>query len=143
MRAAEYLGQIRRLDAKINNKLTERQRIMELATRITPSMSDMPRASGVSDKVGDAVLKLVALEEEINQTIDQLIDIRAEVVKLLEALPHDEYTVLHHYYVQGQTVESIADVMTPRPKTPRQIYRIKARAMRRVQSILDAREGGQ
>lgn len=142
MRAAKYLGQILRLDARVERKLAEKQHVLELATKTTPSLSDMPRGGGPADKVGDAVARLVALEAEIDRIVDELIDARAEVLKLLETLPDDEHDVLHKYYVQGQTIETIADGMLPRPKTERQIYRIKARALKRVQAILDERETG-
>lgn len=140
IRAAAYLGQIRRLNARIDNKLQEKKQIMDLATNITPVLSDMPRGSGVSDKVGNAGTKLANLEKQINQIIDQLIDARDEIIRLIETLPPDEYTVLHNYFVLGQTVECIAENMKPRPKSPRQIYRIKGRAMKHVQAILDERK---
>ena len=140
MRADEYLAQVRILDVRINNKIKEMQRVMDLATKITASMSGMPRPSGVSDKVGEAAVRLSHLSAELDRITDELIDTRADVVKLIETLPPDEYAVLHAVYVQGQTVEEVADAWIPGPRTPRQIYRIKARAMRRVQSILDVCE---
>lgn len=137
MRADKFLGRVRRLDALIENKLSEKQRIMELATKVTPTLTGMPRASGDQDKIGDAVARLIAVEREIDRAVDRLIDVRAEVVSLLETLPADEYNVLHKYYVQGIKIEAIAEGME---RTERQVYRIKARALKRVQSILDARE---
>lgn len=137
MRADKYLGRIRRLDVRINNKLAERQRVKELATQATSNLTGMPRASGNHDKIGDVVARLITIEQELDQIIDRLVDVRAEVVSLLETLPADEYNVLHQYYVQGHTVEAIS-VDTDR--TERQVYRIKARGLKRVQAILDARE---
>lgn len=139
IRAAAYLGQIGRLNARINNKLLEKQQIMDLATNVTPALSDMPRGTGLSDKAGNAGAKLADVEMEINRIIDQLINTRAEIIRLLETLPPDEYVVLHNYFVLGQTIEVIADNMKPRPKTARQIYRIKSKAMKHVQAILDER----
>lgn len=140
MRADRYLGQLSRLDAQINNKLQEKQWVKELALHITPSMTGMPRPTGTSDKVGNAAVRLAMLEREIDRIVDKLIDTRIEIVKLLESLPHDEYNVLHQYYVQGHTMEDIAAGWVPKPRSERQLYRVKNRAMRRVQSILDARE---
>lgn len=139
-RAAAYLGQIGRLNARINNKLQEKRQIMDLALNVTPTLSDMPRGSGLSDKPGNAGAKLADIEMEINQIIDQLIDTRNEIIDLIETLPPDEYMVLHNYYVLAQTVEAIAENMKPKPKTPRQIYRIKSRALKHVQAILDERK---
>ena len=140
MRADKYLGQLSRLDAQINNKLQEKQWVTELALHITPSLTGMPRPSGTSDKVGNAAVRLAMLEREIDRIVDRLIDTRIEIVKLLETLPHDEYNVLHQYYVQGNTMEAIAAGWVPKPRSERQVYRIKHRAVRRVQIILDAKE---
>lgn len=140
MRADRYLEQVRLLDARIDRKLIEKQRIMELATRITPSLSGMPRASGNSDKIGDTAVRLVEIEEQINDLIDHLIDKRAEIIALLETLPVQDYTVLHQYYIQGVTLAAIAENMAPKPMSERQVSRIKARAIKRVQAILDGRE---
>ena len=140
MRADRYLEQVRLLDARIDRKLIEKQRIMELAIRVTPSMTGMPRAEGNSDKIGDAVARLVEVEGQINRLIDQLIDKRAEMIALLETLPVQDYTVLHQYYIQGVTIAAIAENMTPKPMSERQVSRIKVRAIKRVQAILDERE---
>lgn len=140
MRADEYLSRIDRLDARIFDLLTEKQRLMEMATRLSPDMTGLPHAGGVSDRVGSAAVKLASVDEEINRTVDRLIDARAEVTALLEMLPDDEYRVLHQYYVQQRVVGAIAENWTPREITERQVFRIKARAMRHVQAILDARE---
>lgn len=131
------MGRVRRLDARINNNLAEKQRIRELATKATTDLSGMPRASGNHDKIGDVVVRLIEVEEEINRVIDELVDVRAEVIRLLETLPTDEYNVLHQYYIQGSTVEAISVRMS---RTERQVYRIKARGLKHVQAILDARE---
>ena len=54
MRADEYLSRIDRLDARIFDLLTEKQRLMEMATRLSPDMTGLPHVSGVSDRVGSA-----------------------------------------------------------------------------------------
>lgn len=141
MKAAQYLGQILRLDAKINRKLAEKRQVMELVTKVTPSLTDMPRGGGGADKIGDAVARLCALEEEIDRIVDELIDARAEVLKLIGTLPDKEQQVLHGYYVQGLTIERIADNFKPVPKSSRQVSRIKSRAVKRVQAILDEENG--
>ena len=138
MRAAKYLGQVLHLDRAVNRKLAEKQQILDLVMRATPALSGMPRGTGgPQDRVGDAVARLVDMESEIDQAVDALVDAKAEVLRMLEDLPEDEQKVLHRYYVQGQTIEHIAEDFKPRARTPRQIYRIKARALKRVQALLD------
>lgn len=144
MRAAKYLGRIRWLDMRISICQVEKERVMDLATRITPSMSDMPPGGGgVSDRIGNAAAKLADLEREIVANIDQLIDDRRVILDFLDTLQSlgyttpAEYTVLVMYFVQCRTVEDIAEKFKPRPKSPRQISRIKASALKSAQAFLD------
>jgi len=141
MRVVKYLERIREMDMRVDGKIAERQRIMELATAITPVLSDMPRGGGTSDKVGNAAVKLAAIAVEIDKATDSFVDYRGEAIRLLEALPVNEYAVLHRHYVLYQTIEEIADNWVPAPKTSRQVYRIKAKALRHAQTLLDEREG--
>ena len=141
MRVVKYLERIREMDMRVDNKIAERQRILELATVITPTLSDMPKGGGTADKVGNAAVKLAAIAVEIDNATDKFIDFRNEAIKLLEALPVNEYNVLHKHYVLYQTIEAIAEGWVPKPKTARQVYRIKARALKHAQMILDEREG--
>lgn len=139
----KYLEHVREMDVRVNVKIEERQRIMELATAITPILSDMPKGGGTSDKVGNAAVKLAQIAAEIDTAIDRFIDYRAEAVRLIEALPANEYNVLSKHYVLYQTIESIAESWVPYPKTPRQVYRIKAKALKHAQALLDEREASE
>lgn len=138
MRADSYLARVRRLDAEIDAKIAEWQRVYDLATRITPMLSDTPRgAGGAKDKIGEAVSRLVELELEIVESLRRTFEQRNKTLGLLDGLSADAYSVLHRFYVQGQSVEIIAAELS---KTERQIYRIKAHGLRRVQAALDAQE---
>lgn len=127
MRAHKYLNQLNRLDALVNNKLKEKQQVMELWMK-------------VGDEHGRSKAKLRELEREIDAAIDRLVDRKREAVELLEKLPTDAYKVLHQYYVQGRTMEVIAAGWQPKAITSRQAYNKKAEALRLVQSMLDARK---
>lgn len=143
MRVVKYLEKIREMDMRVDGKIAERERILELATAITPVLSDMPKGGGPSDKIGNAAVKLAAIAAEIDEATDRFIDYRAEAIRLLEALPINEYAVLHGHYVRYQTIEYIAENWVPAPKTARQVYRIKAKALRHAQTLLDEREGAE
>ena len=124
MRAHKYLNQMNRLEAMVNNKLKEKQQVMELWMK-------------AGDGSGKARAQLRRLEREIDAAIDRLVDLRMEAMDLLERLPTDEYKVLHQYYVQGRTMEVIA---ASQNISVRQAYNIKAKAMERIQGMLDARK---
>ena len=124
MRAHKYLNQMNRLDALVNNKLKEKQQVLELMLK-------------VGDANGKSRARLRKLEKEIDSTIDRLVDLRMEAMDMLETLPTDEYRVLHQYYVQGRTMEVIA---ASQDISIRTAYRTKDRALARVQVVLDKRK---
>ena len=95
MTAREYLSQARMIDARINSKLIELQRIRELATRATGTVSDMPRnPSPDLQQMENRVVKIVDLEKEINAEIDELVDLKREITRRVKSIPNTEYQLL-------------------------------------------------
>lgn len=111
MDVKEYLKQPMLLELRIRNKLIEREQLRALAMKITASMDAVRvRSSGGASRMTDAVEKLVALEVEIDDLVQQLVEARRQVVDSLEALDNPtEYDVLHMRYVQGKSLQEIAD----------------------------------
>lgn len=111
MTAEEYLQEVQILDEKIKNKQIELYQLWCLATSITSAPDKEPIQSGsVSDKVGNTVVKIAAMSEEINNMIDHFIDEKAKRVKLIETLQKPlDYTVLHKHYIQYKTLVAIAE----------------------------------
>ena len=105
----EWLSQIGKLNQLIDAKIAEREQIRMLATSAVGNLDGMPHAPGISDKVGNLAVKLVALEDEINDLVDLYVDRKQEVVKMLERLPEREYGVMHRYYIRGMTWEQVAE----------------------------------
>ena len=111
MDVKEYLKQPMLLELRIRNKLIEREQLRALAMKITASIDAVRvRSSGGGSRMTDAVEKLVALEVEIDELVRQLVDARRQVVNSLEALDNPtEYNVLHMRYVQGKSLQEIAE----------------------------------
>lgn len=136
MNVFEWLGQVKKLDELINAKLAERQRLIEIATDISPKMPDgMPHSNTgmVSKKLENAVVNLIELEREIDNLIDQYVDHKRQVVAELEKLPSVQYGVLHRYYIRGMTLEQIADDMN---YSARQISRIKKDSLQKLEDVI-------
>lgn len=137
MNVQEWLERVKKLDELINAKLAERQRLIEIATDISPKMPDgMPRSNTgtVSQKMQNAVVNLVMLSHELDKLIDQYVDYKQEVIKVLEQLPHTQYGVLHRYYIRGMTWEQIGEDMG---YCTRQILRIKKKALKNLEDVLE------
>jgi DNA-directed RNA polymerase specialized sigma24 family protein len=134
MDVIEWLSQIGKLNQMIDAKIAERDQIRLLATNTVGNLDGMPHAPGISDKVGNLAVKLVALDEEINALVDQYVDRRQEAIQMLERLPEREYGVLHRYYIRGMTWEQVADDMG---YCTTQIWRIKKNGLKLLQDAIE------
>jgi len=110
MTAKAYLEQAFRLDQRINSKIAQVDALHELATKATSTISDMPRAASPNvHRMEDIIMKIFALEEEINADIDALVDLKREIVAVIKAVENTEYqTVLEKRYLNFDKWEQIA-----------------------------------
>lgn len=105
----KYLEQIRWLDIKINDKIWERDSYWSLATKITPTLSQAPRGTGTSDKVGNIVAKIVDIDAEINRQIDEFIDLKNKIIEQIEVMPDEKHrTLLYKKYVEYKDLSVVA-----------------------------------
>lgn len=133
MKAKTYLEQIKWLDVKINDKILERKSYWSLATKITPTLSQTPAGSGVSDKVGNIVAKIVALDEEINKQIDEFVDTKEKIIKQIESLPNEKYSrILYKRYVEYKDLSIIACEMCYEYKSMLNLHGYALRAFEKV-----------
>lgn len=129
----EWLERIQKLDELIKAKEAEYNQLMTMATNITPEMTGMPHAGGVTDKVGNYGIKLAMKAQETNAAWDRYIDERDAVIRVLERLPAKEYGVLHREYILYMTQEDIARAMN---YSTVQIWRIKQNALRLLKDVI-------
>lgn len=122
----DWLDQVKMLDELINAKLAERNQLMDMATKITPELSGMPRGGGVSDRVGNIAAKLADLAKEADDLVDRYMDHRELVIKTLEKLPPMEYGALHRHFIQYMTWEEVAADMG---KSTMQVWRYKKKGL--------------
>lgn len=138
MNAKEFLQQVRKLDKLIENKLVEvrqwRAIAMNTATIFTP---DKVQSTHNPFKVQDAICKYMDLEAEINRDIDNLIDIKKDVLSVIEQLSAMDYDLLHKIYVQGLTLQDVASVYDRQYGWATTRHGI---ALKEVQMILDKRK---
>ena len=82
MTAKEYLGQAYRLDQRIDAKLEQVANLRALATKATATITDMPRSSSPNlQHMEGTIVKIVDLEQEINEDIDRLVDLKKEITR--------------------------------------------------------------
>lgn len=103
-----YLNQYRIMHIEIDQITKELQRWQDLATRISPSYSDMPHGGG-SDKVQTATVEVAELTDKLNQKLHQAIMVQENIKKLLESLDDIKLRQLMFYrYINGMRWEEIA-----------------------------------
>lgn len=131
MTAKEYLGQAYRLDQRINSKLEQVLSLRDLTTKATATLSDMPGGGNRNVyKMQDIIGKIVDLENEINTDIDQLVDLKRDIVAIIKAVENPEYqTILELRYLCFKTWEQIAVEMK---YSIQHIYRLHDQALRMI-----------
>lgn len=139
MESTKYLREIKKLDSIINSQLDEVDSLYAMITRITPVLKDdVVTGSGNTDKIGNAISKIVDLREEINRDIDKLVDKKREASALLKKLENPlHYEVLHKRYVLFESFEQISLEMG---YTYRNICYIHGRALQAFDRILKERK---
>jgi DNA-directed RNA polymerase specialized sigma subunit len=137
--AKSYLRKIKLLDAHIDNKLNDLATLRTMVTKITATITPVAvSGSGNQDKLGDAVAKIVDLQDEINRDIDRYIDAKREVSAVLEKLQDpDHVKVLHKRYIEYKPWEQIACEMHC---TYRNVCYIHGKALQEVGALLEDRK---
>lgn len=136
MNAKEYLDRIYFLNKKIDAKIAELEVLGSLLTKVNKELSpDVVQSSGSKDTLGDTVAKIVDLQKEINNMIDEYVDEYQEVVNIIEQVSDSkEYDLLHKRYIQGKTW---AEISREWDNSNTWVHEVKRNAFESVQKILD------
>lgn len=138
-RAKEYLEQIHRYDCVINNKLAEIMQWRELAISIGSQRMDIEKVkSSPKNKITEMVEKIDMLETELQGIIDEYIDKRREVIKVIEKVRDtDEYDLLYKYYVGNKRLFEISAEMKMSYDRAKHLH---TEALKSVENILKGRK---
>lgn len=137
MDVLEWLNNVKKLDRLIEAKTAERERLIELATDISAKAPDgMPfsNTGTVNQKMQNAVVDLVVLEQELKNVIASYIQCKGEIISTLEKLPANEYAVLHRFYIRYMTYEEIAEDLGI---STVQVWRIKKKGEKTLSDVIE------
>ena len=131
MNPKEYLSQARWLDLRINSKLQQVESLHNLATKATSTLSDVPHSGSRNvHRMEDIIHKIVALENEINGDIDQLVDLKRDITECIHSVEIMEYqSLLEKRYLCLMTWEQIA---AETGCSVRNIYLMHGEALKKV-----------
>lgn len=135
MTAKEYLSQARFLDMRIKSKIQQIESLNDLATSCTAVISDMPRNPNHSGaKMADAVMKIIDLQEEIKKDMNELVELKREIMGIIKSVSNIEYqTLLEKRYLCFISWEKIAVELG---YSIQHTYRMHDAALKEVSEIL-------
>lgn len=111
MNVKEYLQQIEIMDSRIGNLLQQLESLRTLATRVTASYGGEKTSSSPNpQKMAVAVYRIVDLSESINEEIDKFIDLKTEIINMINKIDNADYiNILYARYFKYETWEQIAN----------------------------------
>ena len=110
MNAKEYLRQAEELDATIETKLETVAALRSLLEKSTGVLSGLPKSQGDGRSLENTIAKIVDLEEEINRDIDELVDIKTEIRKMISTLKNPTAkNIMEKRYMQRKSWNQIVD----------------------------------
>lgn len=132
MTTKEYLQQISRLDKVINNKLIELTQLKEMSYSISAiSTGDKVKYTPNCDPIGTTQVKIIEMEQKIDNLIDKYVDTKKEVINEIESMEDENtYHILFSKYIAKKTFEDIAVDIN---KSWRQTIRLHGIALQRFE----------
>ena len=108
--AKEYFAQIRKTDRLIHRLdstvVTLRSSLTSTGSQLKP---DKVQTSGPKDTLGETIVKIMSLEEDINTRIDELVSMKKEAFSMISKIPDlDQQNVLVGRYIQLKKWEDLA-----------------------------------
>lgn len=137
--ARQYLQSVVKLDKLIANKLKEIEQWRSIAEGTSVSANaDRVQTSPKPDKMENAVIRFVDLQNKANEMIDKYIDMKEDVISLIEAVDDAiMYDILHKRYIDNIPLVEIAYSYDVSVDT---INRKHKKALKKVQEIMDERK---
>lgn len=138
MTAKEYLNRAWNVDQRINSKLHQLDSLKDMATKATSTLGTEP-VSGTRNvqRMADTIDNIVALENEINDDIDRLVDLKRDVIKTISKVQDTHcLTLLELRYLSFKSWDDIAAEMN---YTSRWVHIMHSKALAAVEKILAER----
>ena len=98
--AKKYLLQYKKYEAMIENKKAEKEKWETIATSTTAQLSERVQTSSNGQKMTNAVLRILKIQEELDECIETAKNKQDEIIEVIEQLDGKEYDLLHKVYVQ-------------------------------------------
>ena len=139
MDARDYLERALDIDERIKNKTLEIEQWRAIAECTTANAEgERVQSSGSLHKMEDACIKINEIENEINDMIKNLIDLKQDIIRTIDQIEDTKsYSLLHKRYVQGKSMEDIQEEKGISQSTAERQFK---EAYEIVQNLLNERE---
>lgn len=137
MKAKEYLSQTLWINKRIDSKLEQASSLRCLAMKVTTTFGeDKVCSTRKQSPMEEAIVKIIDLENEINDDIDELIDLKRKIVEKINLMADENNKmVLELRYIALMKWEDIAETMD---YDLRWVYRIHGKAIKEFEKPLKA-----
>lgn len=135
MTAKEYLSQAYRLDRRIDSKLEQLSALRDTTTKATSVMNDVVVSrSRNMQSLQDTIAKIVDMERELDHDIDQLVDLKRDITRLIKLVNNPQYQlILEMRYLTYKSWREIADQLEV---DERYIYKLHGLALKEFEKNL-------
>ena len=106
------LSRMRTLIAYEQRLRFDRLKKLAKATKITTTITGMPRGSGAGNKIQDGAIELAEVEDAYREVLTELRSMREELEQLLPALDNpDDIGIMRLRYVDGKRLQDIPEAV--------------------------------
>ena len=106
------LSRMRTLIAYEQRLRFDRLKKLAKATKITTTITGMPRGSGTWNKIQDGAIELAEVEDAYREVLTELRSMREELEQLLPALDNpDDIGIMRLRYVDGKRLQDIPEAV--------------------------------
>lgn len=136
-RAKDYLSQIHKID-RVIQRLTDTMNTLRssLTSQNYELKPDKVQTSGPKDSLGEIMVKIISLEDDINGRIDELVAMKKDAFSKIRKIPDlDQQNILIARYIQNKKWETIADETE---HEVRWVYRNHGKALLAFASVMDS-----
>ena len=133
--AHDYLKQVSKIEAQLD-KIVERIRSLRaMSTRITPVLSDMPKAGYVGNaRFEDIINRITDEENELHDEMKRLLDKKDEISLLIKKVTKEIYqSVLEYHYIDFLPWETVAEKMNV---STGHVYRLRREALEAFANVM-------
>lgn len=135
MNAKKFLLQIKKAEYLIQNKQAQIDDLRRLLNYKGTSYDNPGVQGGKHLTEADMICKIIDFENELNTEIDKLIDLKREVMSIVDQLENpDLIDIIYKRYLRFEIWEKIA---VDEGISIRQVYRKHGEALAKIQKILD------